>query len=164
MLQIIYKLLNLKDMKNKFKTILGLTVLILFISSCDKWIDPEINKDPGRPTDVSLNLILPTVEAGLGYCTGGDLRYNAMMWMQQLSGGANQPLAYDRYNVSQGDVDNMWKWGMYAGPMKDMYEIMKKADLEKSPHYKGVAQVLMALSLGYMTDLWVMFPIVMLSG
>jgi hypothetical protein len=150
----IYKLLKLNDMKNKFKTIISFTVLILFISSCDSWIDPEINRDPGRPTTVSLNIILPTVEAGLGYAVGGDLKYASMMWMQQLAGGANQPLAYDRYNVSQGDVDNMWKWSMYAGPMKDIYEIMKKADAEKAPHYKGVAQVLMALSLGYMTDLF----------
>jgi len=148
------KLLKINDMKNKFKKIFGLMVLILFISSCNKWIDTDINKDPGRPTDVSLNLILPTVEAGLGYCVGGDLKYDCTLWMQQLSGAANQPLAADRYNVSQGDVDNMWKWGMYAGPMKDMYEMMKKADVEKSPHYKGVAEVLMALSLGYVTDLW----------
>jgi hypothetical protein len=154
MLKIMFKLLKIKDMKNKITKFSGLMVLILFISSCDKWIDPDVNTDPGKPTTVSLNIVLPTIESGLGYAVGGDLKYACMMWMQQLAGGANQPLAYDRYNYTQSDVDNVWKWNMYAGPMKDLYEMMKKADLEKAPHYKGVAEVMMALSLGYMTDLF----------
>ncbi|MEI6122351.1 MAG: SusD/RagB family nutrient-binding outer membrane lipoprotein [Bacteroidota bacterium] len=142
-------------MKNyKIKVIGTLILLMVVISSCKKWMDPEYNKDPGRPSDVSLALLTPGTQVGLGYAVGGDLKYAASMWMQQLAGGANQPLAYDRYTFTQSDVDNVWKYAMYSGPMVDMKKMMDKAKSEGSPWYAGIAKVEMAYSIGCITDLW----------
>lgn len=140
----------------KFNIILTilLVAIVIVTGSCKKWIDPDINTDPNKPTDVTINGILPAAQAGMGYTAGGDLKYAASIWMQQMAGGANQPLAYDRYVFTQSDVDNLWKWNLYAGPMMDCYRIIQKADEEGSPYYSGIAKVMMAYQLGCATDLW----------
>lgn len=136
-------------------SIAGILIMLMVITvSCKKWIDPEINVDPNQPADVSLNTLLPAAEMGMGYALGGDLKYAASIWMQQMAGGANQPLAYDRYVFTQSDVDNVWKWNLYAGPMMDCKVMMDKAAETGNPYYNGMAKVMMANMLGCITDLW----------
>ena len=145
----------------KYKTIkfIGVFLLVsLMTTSCKKWIDPEINVSPNNPSDVSVNFLLPSAEAALAYSVGGDLSYAAMIWMQQYAGGGNQPWAYDRYNFTQSDIDNAWKWAMYAAPMMDLHQIINKASSEGSPYYTGIAKILMAYSIGTMTDLFGAIP------
>jgi hypothetical protein len=148
-------ILKIKTMK-KYNIILAVLLvgLIIITGSCKKWIDPDINTDPNKPTDVTVNAILPAAQAGMGYTAGGDLKYAASIWMQQMAGGANQPLAYDRYVYTQSDVDNVWKWNLYAGPMMDCYRMIQKAENEGDPYYSGIAKVMMAYQLGSVTDLW----------
>ncbi len=65
-------------MKNKYFIKFG-TILLLavFISSCEKWIDPKINEDPDSVVDVPYNLLLPAIEVDLGYVIGGmDIQGN----------------------------------------------------------------------------------------
>jgi hypothetical protein len=140
----------------KFNIILAILLvgMVIITGSCKKWIDPDINTDPNKPTDVTVNAILPAAQAGMGYTAGGDLKYAASIWMQQMAGGANQPLAYDRYVFTQSDVDNVWKWDLYAGPMMDCYRMIQKAEEEGDPYYSGIAKVMMAYQLGCVTDLW----------
>lgn len=142
-------------MKNNKIQIISVILLLMFaVISCKKWMDPEYNKNPGKPTDVSLTLLLPGTQTGLAYAVGGDLKYAASMWMQQLAGGANQPLAYDRYNFTQSDVDNVWKWGLYSGPLVDLRIMIDKAEKEGNPWYAGIAKVQMAYAIGCASDLW----------
>lgn len=141
-------------MKNKILKIgVGLFLLLAF-TSCEKWIDTGLNVDPNNPEKVSYSLVLPTIEAGLEYQFGGDLSRPTSIWMQQLSGVGNQSRAYDVYNYTQSDVDNVWRWGMYAGPLKDLKIMLDDAKADSSYHYLGIAQVLMAFSFSTMTDLF----------
>jgi hypothetical protein len=143
------------NMKNTALKIAGIIVILsITISSCKKWIDTDINDDPNRPLEVTMPLLLPSAEGGIAYAMGGDLSRPACIWMQQIAGIANQPLAFDKYYFTQSDVDNVWKWGLYAGPLKDLNGIMSKAQAEASPWYGGIARILMAYSIGTMSDLW----------
>ncbi|MGC8804043.1 MAG: SusD/RagB family nutrient-binding outer membrane lipoprotein, partial [Bacteroidales bacterium] len=142
-------------MKNtKYKIFLGAISFLILFSSCEKWIDTDINIDPNNPEKVSYNLVLPTIEAGLAYQYGGDLSRPVAIWMQQFAGVGNQPIAFDVYNFTQSDVNNVWVWGMYAGPMMDLKRMIVSAKADGSFHYLGVAQVLMAFSVATMTDLF----------
>jgi hypothetical protein len=144
----------------KYNIILAalLVVLVFVVGSCKKWIDPDMNIDPNSPREVTLGVLLPTAEAGMAYTAGGDLKFAASIWMQQMAGGANQPLAYDNYVYTQSDVDNVWKWGLYAGAMMDCHDIMVKAEAEQCPYYGGMGKVMMAYMLGCATDLWGSVP------
>lgn len=139
--------------KINFKMLAGFILLIMIVASCKKWDNPDINVNPNQPNDVSLNLMLPAVEAGIAYQVGGDLAYAERLWMQQLAGGANQALAYDNYIFHSSDDDNTWL-NMYASCMNDLNLIIQKSGAQSSPYYKGIAEVLMAYSLGCVTDLY----------
>ena len=140
-------------MKNKFLLILGV-LFILGFTSCTKWIDPEINKDPDSPTSVPMDLILPAVEVNLGYVFGGfDVAGITSIWMQQAKGQDRQALAIDGYNLTEADVNNLWN-DIYTGPLMDLKDILSQAEESGADNYKGVAKVLQALTLGTMVGLY----------
>lgn len=123
---------------------------LLAMASCK--FDEDINKDPVNLTDGPMSSILTTSEVGIGYTVGGNIaRYNGM-FVQHLSGIDRQALTIGRYNIGQQDTDDPWD-NMYRF-MNQLKVVIRKADEQKSPRYKGVAQILLAYSLGTVTDQW----------
>lgn len=137
----------MKTSKYIFK--IGL-VGLLAMGSCK--FDEDINKDPVNPTDAPMSSILTTSEVGIGYTVGGNIaRYNGM-FVQHLAGIDRQALTIGRYNIGQQDTDDPWD-NMYRF-MNQLKVVIRKADEQQSPKYKGVAQILLAYSLGTVTDQW----------
>ncbi|MGK7393915.1 MAG: SusD/RagB family nutrient-binding outer membrane lipoprotein [Candidatus Cyclobacteriaceae bacterium M3_2C_046] len=146
----------------KFSKYLIILFSIAFIfSSCEDWIDPEINEDPDNLTDITPNLILPGVEAGLGYYIGGaDIAGTLAVWNQQLKGEDRQFQAIDSYILREGDVNNVWG-SIYSDVLMDLKQIIEKTGPEsgtESAQLRGVAKVLSAVALGNATDLWDNIP------
>lgn len=138
-------------MKKIFITIFLFAALF---SSCDKWIDPEMNVDPNNPKDVALAQLIAPVEANLAYIVGGELARWDCVWMQQIAGLQSQAANNDIYIISESDVTNAWSWNLYSPGMIDTRIMMDKAATTNSPHYAGVAKILMAYQLGVVTDQW----------
>jgi hypothetical protein len=137
------------------KNIIQFLVLILILSAgCSKWVDPDINKDPNNPTDVAEPQLIAPVEVNLAYIVGGELARWNCVWMQQIAGIQSQSAENDIYTISEADVTNAWSWNLYSPGMINTKIIMKKAAEGGSPHYAGVAKILMAYHLGVTTDLW----------
>jgi hypothetical protein len=56
----------MKKYINKTKNLLaGTIVLIILLTSCEKWIDTNLNIDPDAPADVPMNLMLPAIQQAL---------------------------------------------------------------------------------------------------
>ncbi len=129
-------------------------LLMVFISACDKWIDPKINEDPDSVVDVPYNLLLPSIEANIGYVLGGmDIRGITGMWVQHVSGDARQASTMGKnYKITEADVDNAWS-SAYNGFMEDLDVFITKTG-DENPQARGVGKVLLAYSLGTVTDLW----------
>ena len=137
-----------------FKKISILLILPFLLFSCEKWIDPDINVDPNNPAEVSVDLLLPTVQVEIAYQLGGDVTRPNCMWVQHLSGVSRQSLSYERFTYRDSDVNNLWYYALYPSALMNCHIIIQKAAEEGSPHYAGVAKVLMAYTLGIMTDVW----------
>jgi hypothetical protein len=142
-------------MKNRYLIKLG-TILLLavFISSCEKWIDPKINEDPDSVVDVPYNLLLPAIEVDLGYVLGGmDVRGITGMWVQHVAGQARQAATMGKnYNLTEADVNNLWN-SLYNGSMMDLTVFLTKTG-DANPQARGAGKVLLAWALGSSTDLW----------
>ncbi len=137
-------------MKSK---VLIIAIILGFISfSCDQWIDTNLNVDPTSPSNVPLKTILPTTQTGIAYVLGGDIGRFTGCFTQQFFGNNRQHLGIYNYTFKEDDISNAWNT-MYAGPMVDLHYIISKASELQSPYYQGVAEVLMAFSLGMWTDL-----------
>ncbi len=142
-------------MKNRYLiTAAILVILIATIGSCKKWIDPNINKDPDSVVDVPYNLLLPGIQASMGYVLGGmDVRGITGMWVQHISGQARQAQTMGKnYNITEADVNNLWD-SDYNGFMMDLSTYIAKTG-DANPQARGVGEVLMAFCLGQMTDLF----------
>jgi hypothetical protein len=136
------------------KIFISIFLFAALFSSCDKWIDPEMNVDPNNPKDVALAQLIAPVEANLAYIVGGELARWDCVWMQQIAGLQSQAANNDIYIISESDVTNAWSWNLYSPGMIDTKIMIDKAAATNSPHYAGVAKILMAYQLGVVTDQW----------
>ncbi len=141
-------------MKSKIINIILFSLVALFLSSCEEWIDHDLNVDPSNPSDVPINLILPAAQGAIAYSAGGELSRYTCMWMQQISGTESHAAGYEKYVLLESDMDNLWKWYTYAGALMDLKRTMDIAQENSSPHYTAVAKTLTAYKLGVSTDVW----------
>lgn len=139
-------------MKNIFKILL--IVFALGVVSCESWIDPDINVDPNNPIKVTLSLLLPEAQGGIAYSAGGEISRYTGYWTQNITGISTHAARHETYATNEADVENLWKFYTYAGTLMDLHVLMNQATEENSPHYSGVAKVLMAYKLGVTTDMW----------
>ena len=137
----------------KTRTIVALFA-IASLASCKKdYLD--VNDNPNLPSDVPVNIILPSAQASLAYNYGGDIgRFNAIL-AQNATGVGRQFIGYNSYVFTEEDFNNLWN-NMYAGNMDDLNKIMLKANETPGAYdvYNGVAKILMAYSLNAMTDIF----------
>ncbi|WP_461639408.1 SusD/RagB family nutrient-binding outer membrane lipoprotein [Labilibaculum euxinus] len=133
-----------------------LSLVAVFATSCESWIDSDMNISPNSPSDVPMSLLLPSAEAGIAYSAGGELSRYSCMWMQQISGVTAHAQGYERYILLESDMDNLWKWYTYAGQLMDLKRMIDKSAEEgkESPHFSAVAKILTAYKLGVSTDVW----------
>ena len=135
---------------------LGIFILLItIISSCTKWIDPDLNVDPDAPASVTMGLLLPSIESDLAYSLvgGNDVARPQSMWMQQTAGIARQSLAQGTYKFRSNNVSNLWST-VYSSVGMDIKVLLDQAAEKESPHFAGVAKILMAFNMGMATDMW----------
>jgi hypothetical protein len=128
-------------------------VLVIFLASCEKWIDPEYNISPNSPSDVPINLLLPSAAASLSYVYMGDYSRFAAIWMQHQSGVDRQAYGFELYNQGESDDNNLWNT-FYGGTLKDLSKAKEKAVSLGAVHYIGVINVMTAYTLSLITDTW----------
>lgn len=137
----------------KLKVLILMAMVMISSQSCDFG---DTNIDPESLTDskVSLNLLLPSAIAHTGFNGGsGGARLTGII-MQYFEGLDAQQIDFSNYNITDNALNNLWRTGLYAGSMKDLNLIIKKSDELKAPHYKGIAQILMATQLAQVTSLF----------
>ncbi|NOR76542.1 MAG: SusD/RagB family nutrient-binding outer membrane lipoprotein [Draconibacterium sp.] len=146
-----------KYIYNIFKSAGLVLLLAITITSCDTWIDTDLNIDPDAPADVPMNLMLPAIEQSLGFnLAGNDVVRVTNIWMQQFDGVDRQSYTQARYQLLPADVNNVWN-SIYPEIFMNSIVLIDKAENtegKESPHNAGVAKVIMATTLGVATDLF----------
>lgn len=129
-----------------------LPLLILFSSFVAGCNLEEINENPNVPLDVPLNTLLPPAQKALADAQGERIFRYTGIFGKQLRGVEGQELLIQNYQPDELFVSNPWQ-DLYVGPMINLKIIIERSS-ETSPHYAGVARILMAQSLGTLTDIW----------
>ncbi|MFD2248399.1 SusD/RagB family nutrient-binding outer membrane lipoprotein [Pontibacter ruber] len=140
--------------RNKFLYIALLSTGLLF-TSCESFFD--VNDSPNDIKEARVSEILPAATVNIGFMGGSDmLRYSALI-MQQFSGqGPANPSTtkeYERYNINNSDVNNLWN-RIYSVVLADLEQVITKAGAEGSPHFTGVAKILKAYTYQVTVDAW----------
>jgi len=136
--------------------LIGLVLLmVLALGSCKSWIDTNVNTNPDSPSDVPMSSILTGVQANMGYNTigGNDLCRVTSIWMQYFQGIARQSQGTANYILLESDVNNLWVTD-YTNTMMNLQTIITKANAAGNATYRGIAEVLLANSMGVVSDVW----------
>lgn len=136
----------------KIKSLALLAVASVGFTACsDAWLD-EYKLDQNRPSDVSMEVLLPSAQAAYGMTQGDVLPRLTSIFMQQMTGTDRQSLAHNRYaQIGEGDFSTPWN-NSYAGGLYDLKLIQEKAAEFNAPAYEGIAKIMTAMYLGVLTD------------
>jgi hypothetical protein len=130
-------------------------LLPALVYGCQKWIDPEINKDPNQPAEVTMETLLSFIEADIAFKFAGGIELIASqaILMQQFDGIDRQMLPVSSYQIDP--INLIFVWGdAYAEVLMDASVLSEMAETMGSPHNSGVSAVLSAFTLAQLTDAW----------
>jgi hypothetical protein len=133
-------------------------LLMLVASSCDSFLD--INEDPNSVLEPPIQTILTSATADLGFSMGSDIHRYSSIFTQQFTGGGGpgvQTVEFSRYNLTETDVNNLWRNRIYAGILADLERVIQSAGTE-SPRYAGIAKILKAFTFSIAVDAWGNIP------
>lgn len=130
-------------------------ILVAITAACD-FGDTNINPNAVNGEQVTLPLILPKAQIQSAYNIAATSGRLAGIWMQYFEGVEAQQNALTNYNVTESDVNNTWEFQLYSGAMRDNINIIDKATQagNRSPHFAGIARILLAHNLSFATQLW----------
>ena len=130
---------------------ISLVILCVFtLWSCD-FGDTNIN--PALPSDVSAQAVVPAAQAGMAFAIGGEMVRINGLFMQQFEGVNAQQLDNYNYLVKSSDMDGVWR-RTYASALNPLITVLRKAEDEDSRHTAAMVEVLMAHSIGSLTDMF----------
>lgn len=141
-------------MKLRYIKILMLFSGIVFVSSCKKMLDININPDAIPASNSPIAQLLTSAQVNLGFEGGSDLYRFTTLIMQQMSGAASQPnqtYEYYRHNITGSDQNNVWS-SIFATTLNDLELIIKQGTT--SPYYTGIAKILKAYEYSLVVDVW----------
>lgn len=144
----------MKSIIYKFSLWVLLTVVF---SGCESYLGGDVNVDPNRTSDASLNTLAPTV---MFYC--GQVTYFSSLvscqYAQQIGGVVLEGTEVQRENR----FGSVWS-NIYLNVIPNANTMIQKAlesenSAQRSPHYSGLAKVLLAYNLGVATTIWENIP------
>jgi len=126
------------------KTI-NLAFIVVVMSSCENFLGGDFNDNPNKVIGVSLTALLPvTIEST------SDLHYKVGFTTSQVT---QQMYGFGASDHQTFELGSSWS-ETYLVAMNNLDQIIVQAEEEGLPHYKGIAQVLLALNIGIVTDIW----------
>ncbi len=121
-------------------------------SSCNSFLGEDTNIDPNRTSDAPLNTLAPTI---MFYSAEATQKASVVVnsYVQHI--GSVTAAGLDAQNRSTFAAT--WD-DIYLNILPNANEIIKKATATNSPHYAGIAKVVLAYNLGLGTSLWENIP------
>jgi len=134
------------------KKIIYLSIILgaLTLNSCQDELD-TFNDNPNAPTTASAATLLTGAEVGTINNSTGNLTRTFTIFTQHTNGNQLQSAEAGSYIITEldneGDWGNIYQAGINANTIIKNYEAT-------SPYYGGIARILVALNMGYATDVW----------
>ncbi len=146
-------------MKKIFKHKWTLLLLVFLFAGCEKDF-MDINHDPSRSQESTVQLTLPAAIGSSAYVIGGYYQLLGGFWAQHWTQaiGAPQWREIDSYNLQTSDFDNR-QWGeLYSGALKDYKYVRDLAKSKQNWSYYLMASVMQAYTYQVLADLYDKVP------
>lgn len=124
----------------------GFVMVMLLTSGCKKYLD--INTDPNRPTEPSIDGLLATTTQGTA--TNVFRVSNVSSYYVQYLASMNRSSPTDIYD--RVDFGGVWR-NLYD-VMADLYDLEQLSIKINSTAHLGMSKIMMAINLSMLTNLW----------
>ncbi|HEV7332000.1 MAG TPA: SusD/RagB family nutrient-binding outer membrane lipoprotein [Flavisolibacter sp.] len=123
-----------------------LLVLIGGVTSCKKFLD--VNTNPNAPTSAPINglLLRATNRTAINVFSVGNLVSNYTQYLASPN-AASPSDTYDQIDASD-------TWTNLYDAMTDIYDMQQQAQAAGATQYQGVANILMAINLSLIHNVW----------
>jgi hypothetical protein len=139
-------------MKKYIKNIILAAFSVSLLAGCQTELD-TFNENPNNPSTSNPSLLIAAMELGTFQTHSSGLMRDAGIFTQHLQGtNIGQLGAVGLYIVNEGDVNN--EWNLIYGTTLMNGHILNRDFATNYPWYNGIGQVLTAINLGYVTDMW----------
>jgi Starch-binding associating with outer membrane len=143
-------------MKQRFKIALLATVVSTFLfTSCEKTLDKMavLNKNENSPTSVIPSALLTQAELSGTFTSQGGFGDGPIgVFNGHFAGNHATGLSYNQYQLTNGDLAGLFTGG-YQSTLMNLKQIITTAQANERS-YVGIAQILTAYQLGYMTSIY----------
>ncbi len=140
-------------MKKLIRRTAILLIFPLVFVCCDMFESPE----PPDP-ESELQKLMPYTQYLVSYWTGTDNARFSLQWMQHLGGVSGKHLHVDKYDLIPEYLDEVWNVFYhtyeYYHILPNINQMIEHATDSDAKAYRGISRILMAYSLGMMTDAW----------
>jgi hypothetical protein len=137
-------------MKIKYSAIILSATLLLTVTSCKKTLE-DINKNPNASENAQPDYLLTGVIKNITdtYWGTANSMDASLLFVQNWS--KIQYTDPDRYIYSNSSFQELWTTA-YTKGITNFNEIIRLADVQSNPNYKGVALVLRSWTFSLLTD------------
>ena len=132
------------------KHILLVMLLVTISFSCEDYLGGDTNVDPNKVGEVSLGALLPTIVSSTAL-NHYNLGFRTSQIVQYVASATATASDTDTHN--QIRLGTTWT-GLYLRALSNANLMARQSKEDASPHYEGVAKVVLALNLGLATDTW----------
>ena len=119
------------------------------LGGCKRGDDLYIS--PNSPVEVTPALLLTAIEVSTFNSYEGNLIKNASILVQQNAGVEGQPFPINNYILAENEFDN--QWGQLYQALFNCKDLQTRYGAA-NPYYSGITDILSAMNLGLLTDMW----------
>jgi hypothetical protein len=152
----IKKTIKIINMKHRFKIeLVAFSLGIILFSSCSKTLDKmaTLNLNENSPTSVVPSALLTQAEfSGVFTNEGGFGDGQIGIFNGHAAGNHATGLAYNQYQLNNGDLQYLFT-NAYTSSLMNLQQIIINAKSNEKA-YAGIAQILQAYQLGYLTTIY----------
>ncbi|MEI6695249.1 MAG: SusD/RagB family nutrient-binding outer membrane lipoprotein [Bacteroidota bacterium] len=136
-----------------------LLIMLFTFASCEKDF-MDVNHDPSRSSESTVQLTFPAAVGSSAYVIGGYYQLLGGFWSQHWTQaiGAPQWREIDSYNLQTSDFDGR-QWGeMYSGALNDYKYVRELAASKQNWSYYLMATAMQAYTYQVLVDLYDKIP------
>ena len=126
-------------------------VAIIAVTGCKKYVESgNVNVNPNKPADATLNTLLPAVENATA-SSHFWVAYTTSLFSEQMASYASGPINDDQNrDVRMGTAYQV----LYLTALTNSKIIISKAAAQGSPFYSSIGKILFVLNMALATDTW----------
>ena len=150
----------------RITTILPAALLATGLAGCSSFLDSDkATSDPNSPSVASRNQLFVGAQASVFGQQEGGIAMLICQWMQQCAGVNGRFVdTQSNYNINAGTFDFQFSDVYRGGGLRSIRAVQASADAAGDKYYKGVAEVIEAMNIGFAADVWGNIPYREASG